>query len=84
MFAQLLDFIDKDVFLRIANKYNGNHYAKQFRCWNLLGVKISGRLSNREIPRDVVLATKAHEAKGITLGLAGFSQEYSYRLQYET
>ncbi len=28
VFAQLLDFIDKDVFLRIVNKYNGNHYVK--------------------------------------------------------
>ena len=26
--AQLLDFIDKDVFLRISNKYNGNRHVK--------------------------------------------------------
>ena len=30
VFAQLLDFIDKDVFLRLANKYDGNRYVKQF------------------------------------------------------
>ena len=30
MFAQLLDFIDKDVFLRLANKYDGIRYVKQF------------------------------------------------------
>ena len=29
--AQLLDFIDKDVFLRISNKYNGNRYIKDFK-----------------------------------------------------
>ena len=28
VFAQLLDFIDKDVFLRLANKYDGNRYVK--------------------------------------------------------
>ncbi|MBR5781899.1 MAG: DUF4372 domain-containing protein [Bacteroidales bacterium] len=26
VFAQLLDFIDKDVFPRLANKYDGNRY----------------------------------------------------------
>jgi len=36
VFAQLLDFIDKDVFLRPANKYDGNRYVKQFTCWNQL------------------------------------------------
>ncbi len=32
VFAQLLDFINTDVFLRIVNKYDGNRYAKQFTC----------------------------------------------------
>ena len=32
VFAQLFDFIDKDVFLRLANKYDGNRYVKQFTC----------------------------------------------------
>ena len=30
VFSQLLDFLDKDVFLRLVNKYNGNRYVKQF------------------------------------------------------
>lgn len=38
VFAQLLDFIDKDVFLRLANKYDENHYVKLFTCWNQLVV----------------------------------------------
>ena len=57
--AQLLDFIDKDVFLRISNKYNGNRYVKDFTCWNQLAVMVFGQLSNRESLRDVVLATQA-------------------------
>ena len=55
VFAQLLDFIDKDVFLRIANKYGGNRYVKQFTCWNQLAVLMFGQLSNCESLRDVVL-----------------------------
>ena len=68
MFAQLLDFIDKDVFLRIVNKYNGNHYVKLFTCWNQLAVLMFGQLSNRESLRDLVLATQAHTSKAYHLG----------------
>ena len=57
--AQLLDFIDKDVFLRISNKYKGNRYVKDFTCWNQLAVMVFGQLSNRESLRDVVLAPVA-------------------------
>ena len=68
VFAQLLDFIDKDVFLRIANKYDGNRYVKHFTCWNQLAVLMFGQLSNRESLRDVVLATQAHREKAYHLG----------------
>ncbi len=44
VFSQLLDFLDKDVFLRISNKYNGNRYVKSFTCWNQLAVKAIGEL----------------------------------------
>ena len=46
VFSQLLDFLDKDVFLRISNKYNGNRYVKSFTCWNQLAVMMFGQLSN--------------------------------------
>ena len=68
MFSQLLDFLDKDVFLRISNKYNGNRYVKSFTCWNQLAVMMFGQLSNRESLRDLVLATQAHANKAFHLG----------------
>ena len=68
VFSQLLDFIDKDVFLRISNKYEGNKYVKHFTCWNQLAVLMFGQLSNRESLRDVVLATQAHWTKAYHLG----------------
>ncbi len=68
VFSQLLDFLDKDVFLRIANKYNGNRYVKHLTCYNQLAVLMFGQLSNRESLRDVVLATQAHAAKAFHLG----------------
>ena len=68
MFSQLLDFLDKDVFLRISNKYNGNRYVKSFTCWIQLAVMMFGQLSNRESLRDLVLATQAHASKAFHLG----------------
>ena len=69
VFSQLLDFLDKDVFLRISNKYNGNRYVKSFTCWNQLAVMMFGQLSNRESLRDLVLATQAHASKAFHLGI---------------
>ena len=71
--AQLLDFIDKDVFLRISNKYSGNRYVKDFTCWNQLADMVFGQLSNRESLRDVVLATQAHASKAFHLGFGKYA-----------
>ena len=68
VFSQLLDFIDKDIFLRISNRYGGNRYVKTFTCWNQLAVLMFGQLSNRESLRDLVLATQAHASKAYHLG----------------
>ena len=73
VFSQLLDFIDKDVFLRIANRYDGNRYVKNFTCWNQLAVMMFGQLSNRESLRDVVLATQALSDKAYHLGLGRYA-----------
>lgn len=54
VFMQLLDFIDKNVFLRLANKYDVIRFVKQFICWNQLAVMISGQLSNHESLRVVI------------------------------
>ena len=68
VFAQLLEYLDHFVFLRIVKKYDGDQYVKQFTCWNQLAVLMFGQLSNRESLRDVVLATQAHASKAYHLG----------------
>lgn len=73
MFSQLLDFLDKDIFLRISNKYNGNRYVKFFTCWNQLAVLMFGQLSNRESLRDLALATQALSRKAFHLGFGKYA-----------
>ena len=75
VFSQLLDFLDKDVFLRISNKYNGNRYVKSFTCWNQLAVMMFGQLSNRESLRDLVLATQAHANKAFHLDFGKYASK---------
>ena len=75
VFSQLLDFLDKDVFLRISNKYNGNRYVKSFTCCNQLAVMMFGQLSNRESLRDLVLATQAHANKAFHLGFGKYASK---------
>lgn len=73
VFSQLLDFLNKDVFLRISNKYGGNRYVKFFTCWNQLAVLMFGQLSNRESLRDVALATQALSQKAFHLGFGKYA-----------
>lgn len=75
VFSQLLDFLDKDVFLRISNKYNGNRSVKSFTCWNQLAVMMFGQMSNRESLRDLVLATQAHANKAFHLGFGKYASK---------
>ena len=72
VFSQLLAFLDPFTFLRIAKKYDGDKYVKNFTCWNQLAVLMFGQLSNRESLRDLVLATQAHASKAYHLGFGKY------------
>ena len=69
VFAQLIEFLDKDKFRHLVDKYNGNRYVKSFTCWNQLLALMFGQLSNRESLRDVVVALEAHHTKCYHLGI---------------
>lgn len=56
VFAQLVEFLDKDKFRHLVDKYNGNRYVKSFTYWNQLLALMFGQPSNRESLRDVVVA----------------------------
>lgn len=56
VFAQLIEFLDKDKFCHLVDKYNGNRYLKSFTYCNQLLALMFGQLNNRESLRDVVMA----------------------------
>lgn len=65
--SQLLNYIDKDLFLRISNKYGRDRYVNFFTYRNQLTVLMFGQLSNCESLRDVALATQAISGKAYHL-----------------
>ena len=69
VFAQLIEFLDKNKFRHLVDKYDGNRYVKHFTCWNQLLAMMFGQLSNRESLRDLIVAFEAHRAKQYHLGL---------------
>ena len=69
VFAQLVEFLNKDKFRHLVDKYGGNRYVKNFTCWNQLLALMFGQLSNRESLRDLVVALEAHRSKCYHLGM---------------
>ena len=69
VFAQLVDFLDRNHFNYLARKYGGDKYVKHFTCWNQLLTLKFGQLSNRESLRDLIITIEAHHQKCYHLGL---------------
>ena len=69
VFAQLVEFLDRNHFNYLVRKYQGDRYIKSFSCWNQLLVMMFGQLSNREGLRDLIVALEAHWRKLYHLGM---------------
>lgn len=68
VFTQLCEFLPKNSFDHLVDKYEGNKYVKSFTCWNHLRVLIFGQLTHRESLRDLVATLNAHKEKFHHLG----------------
>ena len=63
VFAQLVQFMDRNHFNYLVRKYDGDKYVKSYTCWNQLLTMTFGQLSNRESLRDLIVAMEAHAGK---------------------
>ena len=69
VFAQLVEFLDRNHFNYIVRKYQGDRYIKSFSCWNQLLVMMFGQLAKSESLRDLIVALEAHWKKLYHLGM---------------
>lgn len=69
VFAQLVQFMDRNHFNYLVRKYEGDKYVKSYTCWNQLLTMMFGQLANRESLRDLFIALEAHSNKLYHLGM---------------
>ncbi len=75
VFNQLADFLPRDFFDRLVKKHNGNHYIKNYSCWNHLMVMLWAQLTSRRSLRDIESSLRAHSDKTYRMGIgAGVSR----------
>ena len=69
VFAQLVQFMDRNHINYLVRKYGGDKYVKSYTCWNQLLTMMFGQLSNRESLRDLIVTMEAHSGKLYHLGI---------------
>ena len=69
VFAQLVEFMDKNHFNYLARKNDGDKYVRSYTYWNQLLTMIFWQLSNRESLRELIVAMEAHAGKLYHLGI---------------
>ena len=82
VFAQLIDFLDRNHFNYLSRKYGGDKYVKHFTCWNQLLTLMFGQLGNRESLRDLITIIEAHHQKCYHLGLGKHVTSRSLKTGY--
>jgi hypothetical protein len=69
VFAQLIEFLSHNEFIRCVRKYDGNYKVKTFTCWHQLLYMIFGQLSNRESLSDLITCLNSQANKSYHLGM---------------
>lgn len=69
VFNQLVQFLPRDYFDRLVNKYNGNFHIKNYSCWNHLMVMVWAQLTSRRSLRDIESSLRAHSDKTYRMGI---------------
>ena len=69
VFAQVVQFLDRNHFNYLVRKYQGDRYIKHYSTWNQLLTLIFGQLSRSASLRDCVLALQAHRSRLYHLGV---------------
>ena len=69
VFAQLIEFLSHNDFIRCVAKYDGNYKVKTFTCWHQLLYMIFGQLSNRDSLSDLITCLQSQQNKSYHLGM---------------
>ncbi len=69
VFAQLIEFLPHNDFIRCVRHYQGNYKVKTFTCWHQLLYMIFGQLSHRDSLSDLIVCLQSQQNKSYHLGM---------------
>lgn len=69
VFAQLIEFLSENDFLRFVKQFEGNYKIKTFTCRHQLLCMIFGQLSNRQSLSDLITCLQSQQNKSYHLGM---------------
>lgn len=69
VFAQLIEFLSPNDFIRYVAKYKGNYKVKTFTCWHQFLYMMFGQLSNRDSLSDLITCLQSQQNKSYHLGM---------------
>ena len=69
VFAQLIEFLSHNDFIRCVGKFQGNYKVKTFTCWHQLLYMIFGQLSHRDSLSDLIVCLQSQQNKSYHLGM---------------
>ncbi|MBN4050089.1 IS4 family transposase [Nitrospira defluvii] len=69
VFSQVMDYLPLHTFRRYVARYQGEHYVKQFRCFDQYLVMAFAQLTYRESLRDIAVCLRAHQSKLYHMGI---------------
>ena len=71
VFAQLMEFIPAYEFQLCVDRYHGNHYVKDFSCWDQFLCLAFAQLTDRSSLRDIETCLRAQQSKLYHMGFRG-------------
>lgn len=69
IFAQVIEFIPRYQFDKLAKKYKGDWHAKDLNCYNQLLHLLFGQITGCDSVRDICLCLEAHNSSIYHLGI---------------
>jgi len=69
IFSQVIAHLPLHTFRRCVSRYQGDHYVKQFSCFDQYLVMAFAQFTHRESLRDIEACLRAHQSKLYHIGL---------------
>jgi hypothetical protein len=69
IFSQVMDHLPMNIFRQCVARYQGDHYAKRFRCYDQYLVMSFAQFTHRESLRDIEACLRAHQSKLYHMGI---------------